>query len=226
MNALESAALAVRVLGVSVALLLLPGVMLLQWLQLRVQWDRCVVLGFALSYSWIFVLSIVIPLFELNVDVAAGLTLVLLAVLGSALARDLRRGQKLVWCSERIDGWLILVIVLAAFAAWMIEPPFTGEEALDLASISRFADGGPISFDNTSLLPDARAVYVFQPYQLALGVVARWSGTEPIVALIKFRAFLAPLALVLLYGLVRSLTSHGLRQLRHSWSHSCSSCST
>jgi hypothetical protein len=45
MNALESAALAVRVLGVSVALLLLPGVMLLQWLQLRVQWDRCVVLG-------------------------------------------------------------------------------------------------------------------------------------------------------------------------------------
>jgi hypothetical protein len=206
MNALESAALAVRVLGVSVALLLLPGVMLLQWLQLRVQWDRCVVLGFALSYSWIFVLSIVIPLFELNADVAGGLTLVLLAVLGSALARGLRRGQKLVWSSERSDVWLILVIVLAALAAWMIEPPFTGEEALDLASISRFADGGPISFDNTSLLPDARAVYVFQPYQLALGLIARWSWTEPIVALIKFRAFLAPLALVLLYSLIRSLT--------------------
>jgi len=206
MNALESAALAVRVLGVSVALLLLPGVMLLQWLQLRVQWDRYVVLGFALSYSWIFVLSIVIPLFELNVDVAAGLTLVLLAVLGCALARSLRRGQKLVWCGERSDAWLIPVIVLAAFAAWMIEPPFTGEEALDLASISRFVDGGPISFDNTSLLPDARAVYVFQPYQLALGVIARWSGTEPIVALIKFRAFLAPLALVLMYSLIRSLT--------------------
>jgi hypothetical protein len=49
-------------------------------------------------------------------------------------------------------------------------------------------------------------VYVFQPYQLALGLIARWSWTEPIVALIKFRAFLAPLALVLLYSLIRSLT--------------------
>ena len=94
----------------------------------------------------------------------------------------------------------------AAVAAWIIEPPFTGEEALDLASISRFADGGPITFSNTSLFPDTRPVYLFQPYQLALGIIARWSGVDPLVAFIKFRAFLVPLALMFLFSLVRRLT--------------------
>jgi len=29
----------------------------------------------------------------------------------------------------------------ARIAGWIVEPPFTGEEALDFASLSRFADG-------------------------------------------------------------------------------------
>jgi hypothetical protein len=101
---------------------------------------------------------------------------------------------------------LAMLVVIGALAGWIIEPPFTGEEALDLASLSRFADGGRITFENTSLMPDTRPVYLVQPYQLALGMAARWSGTEPIVALIKFRAFLIPLALALVYSLLRSLT--------------------
>ena len=108
---------------------------------------------------------------------------------------------------RRPDALLIAAVVLAgALAGWVIEPPITGEEALDLASLSRFADGGPITFDNTSLLPDTRPVYLFQPYQLALGIIARWSGTDPLVAFVKFRSFLAPLSLVFLYSLLRRLT--------------------
>jgi len=49
-------------------------------------------------------------------------------------------------------------------------------------------------------------VYLFQPYQLALGIIARWSGTDPLVAFVKFRSFLAPLSLVFLYSLLRRLT--------------------
>jgi hypothetical protein len=101
---------------------------------------------------------------------------------------------------------LVVVAIVGATAAWVIEPAFTGEEVLDLASIGRFADGGAVSLSNTSLLPDARPVYLFQPYQLALAIIARWSGTDPFVAFIKFRAVIVPLALIVVFSLVRRLT--------------------
>ena len=51
--------LAVRLLGVSAALLLLPGLLLLCALRVRAEWPHRIVLAFSLSYSWVFVLSIV-----------------------------------------------------------------------------------------------------------------------------------------------------------------------
>src|SRR6202008_662624 len=36
-------------------------------------------------------------------------------------------------------------------------------------------------------------------------LIARWSATEPFIALIKFRAVLVPLALIFLFALVRRL---------------------
>ena len=53
-----------------------------------------------------------------------------------------------------------VVVVAAGLAGWTIEPSFTGEEALDFTSISRFADGGAITLRNASLLPDAGPVYL------------------------------------------------------------------
>jgi len=101
------------------------------------------------------------------------------------------------------------VIIACAVCAGVIEPPFTGEEALAMASVSRFADGGPITLDDTSLLPNARTVYLLQPYQIAVGLISRWSGTDPIVAYLKLRTVLAPLTLIFLY----SVTAGKLTQL-------------
>ena len=98
-----------------------------------------------------------------------------------------------------------MLAVILAVLGWTIEPPIGGEEALDLASASRFADGGPITLDNTSLMPDTRSVYLFQPYQLAIASVARLSSIEPLVAFVKLRAFLVPLCVLLLYALGRRL---------------------
>jgi predicted tellurium resistance membrane protein TerC len=39
-----------------------------------------------------------------------------------------------------------------------------------------------------------------------MGIISRWSGTDPLVAFVKFRSFLAPLSLVLVYSLLRRLT--------------------
>jgi len=176
------------------------------------------VLAFTLSYSWVFILSIIVPLCGWTVDYAGVLTLMLLLGSGSVAALRVRAGHASIVplslppesqpvASSRIEILLVAFVVVASAAAgWVIEPAFTGEEALDLASLSRFADGGTITFENTSLLPDVRPVYLFQPYQLALGAISRWSGTDPLVAFVKFRSFLVPLSLVLVYSLLRRLT--------------------
>jgi len=204
MTELETALLAARLVGVSAALLLAPGLLLLAVLGTATEWPERIVLAFSLSYCWVFVLSIAVPILGWNADAAAVVTLIVLATLGIIVIR--RRVP--THPARSLDGFDCLlgaVAIAGAIAAWFIEPSFTGEEALDLASISRFADGGAISFNNTSLLPDTRPVYLFQPYQLALGIIARWSGMDPLVAFIKFRIVLVPLGLICLFSLVRRL---------------------
>jgi hypothetical protein len=83
--------LAVRLLGVSAALLLLPGLLLLCALRVRAEWPHRIVLAFSLSYSWVFVLSIVVPLFEWSVDYAGVLTVLMLAGLGGYIASRVRQ---------------------------------------------------------------------------------------------------------------------------------------
>jgi hypothetical protein len=210
MTDLDALFVAVRLLAVGAVVLLVPGLTLLHALQLKIEWHLRVVLALSVSYSWVFLLSVLLPLCGWTVDAAALLTLLGLAALGVMIGARRRthpstrdRPPK-----SHVGGMFILAaIALWVALAWIIEPPFTGEEALDLISAWRFADGGPITFDTTSLFPATRPVYLFQPYQLAVGAVARWSGTEPIVALIKFRALLAPLTLVCVYALLRILTS-------------------
>jgi hypothetical protein len=200
--------LAARLLLVCGALLILPGLLLAKALGVATAWPERIALAFSLSYSWVFLLSVIVPLFHWTADHAAVLTIVALIALSVAAARA-GTGPAAAPSStgERLGTLAVAaLLVCCALAGWILEPPFTGEEGLDLASLARFADGGVITFDNTSLLFDARAFYLFQPYQLALGVIARWSGIDPLIALIKFRAFLAPLALVLIYSLLRRLT--------------------
>src|SRR5687767_4159088 len=167
MTDVGTALLAARLISVSVALLVAPGLLLLSVLRADAEWPERIVLAFSLSYCWVFLLSIVVPMFGWTADAAALLTLAVLVVL-AVLAVRRRAVSRPARSPDRLDLLLAALVAVAAVAAWVIEPSFTGEEALDFAAISRFADGGPISFENTSLLPDARPVYLFQPYQLAL----------------------------------------------------------
>ena len=204
MTRLEQTLLAARLIGVSAALLLGPGLLLVSALRVKTEWPERITLALALSYCWIFALSILVPLLGWTADAAALLTALLLIGVGVAAVRARRPHAGLA--AGPADFLLIVVVIAAAAAAWVIESPFTGEEVLDLASISRFADGGAISMTNTSLLPGARPVYLFQPYQLALAIIARWAAIDPLVAFIKFRIFLVPLSLIVLFSLVRRLT--------------------
>ena len=208
MGELEAGFLAARLLGVSVAVLLLPGLAFLASLGIALEWPERIVFAFSLSYSWIFILSVVVPLCGWTVDHAAVLTLILIAGAGSVAVAKARSGKNTAtpaYEGAAARAAMVAVVLACTVGAWVIEPPITGEEALDLASLSRFADGGPVTFENTSLLPDTRPVYLFQPYQLALGMISRWSATEPLIAFVKFRSFLAPLCLLFVYALLRQL---------------------
>src|SRR5262245_47504654 len=146
MTPLETAVFATRLIVVSAALLLGPGLLMIAMLRIKAEWPEKITLAFALSYCWILALSIIVPLFGWTADAAALLTALLLATLGVVALRD--RVRSTLALPDTADILLVAVIFAGASAAWIIESPFTGEEALDLASISRFADGGPISFDN------------------------------------------------------------------------------
>ena len=208
MTEIEAGFLAVRLLSAVVLVFLVPGLAFLSAMRVPVEWPERIVVAFSLSYSWVFVLSVLVPLFGWTVDRAALAMVILVAgLVGAVVRRRWRRGTIISVGRPAFTTLAVIAVVIAAgVAAWVIESPFTGEEALDLASLSRFADGGRITFESTSLLPDTRPVYLFQPYQFALGMIARWSGTDPLVAFVKFRTFLAPLCLVCIYALSRRMT--------------------
>jgi hypothetical protein len=197
--------LALRLIGAGAIVFLGPGLAVLRLLRLPLEWPERTVVAFACSYGWIFLLSVVLPLTRSTVDAAAVSSLALIAVLvfaGGVPAPP----RRLRFRVDGADALLIAAIVALASSAWFVQSTLTGEEALDLASIMRFADGGAITFTNTSIMPDTKPVYLFQPYQLAIGMIARWSGTDPLVALIKLRPLFMFLSISFMYALIRQLT--------------------
>ena len=207
-NGVETGVLAARLLCISALVFLAPGLGFLSFLRVRAEWPERVVLAFSLSYAWVFILSVALPLGGWTAVHATVATALLVCGFTVAVVARRWRDRSGIRAGRPALATVavIALIVAASLAGWVVESPFTGEEALDFASLSRFADGGPITFDNTSLLPDTRPVYMFQPYQLALGMITRWSGMDPLVAFVKFRVFLVPLCLLCVYALLRRLT--------------------
>ena len=197
--------LAIRLVGAGAIVFLGVGLALLQRRRLPLGWPERIALAFALSYGWLFLLSVALPLARLTVDAAAVLSLTLMGAAvfaggGHAWPRPARL---------RVNpAEILLIAAMAALAVstWWIESPVSGEETLDLASSARFADGGPITFTDMALMPATKSVYLFQPYQLAIGMIARWTATEPLVAMIKLRPLFVFLSLTAIYGLLRQLT--------------------
>ena len=51
MSDLETGLLAARLMGITVLVLLMPGLALLRWLRVPAEWPERIVLAFSLSYS-------------------------------------------------------------------------------------------------------------------------------------------------------------------------------
>jgi hypothetical protein len=201
----EQTGIAFRLFVVGAAVWLVPGLAFVARLKIEARFSERLVLAFVAGGAWLMLLSMLLPTVGASIDIALALTTALSIGLlwNRATWRTLLRLPALRF--EALSCVLVVAVVAFAMSAWVREPPVTGEEALDLASMSHFADGGAITFDNTSLMPATRAVYLFQPYQLGLGMLARYSGVEPIVALIKIRPLFVLLSLTFVYALLLQL---------------------
>lgn len=209
---------ALRVVALGLLVFLGPGLALLLRRRLTFGWAGRVVLAFACSYIWLLLLAVLLPLAGATIDHAAIATGLLVtaglwrafrakpdspALRGDSGAPLGAGGDVTGGATGVVAGVLVL---LTAATAFFVEPPVTGEEALDISAIGRFADGLPITLSNASLLPGARAVYLFQPYQLGVGMVARLAHADPLVTLVSIRPLLVFLCLSGLFALLQRLT--------------------
>jgi len=194
--------LAIRLLTAGAIVFLGPGLAVLRGRSLG--WPERIALAFALSYGWTFVLSVLLPLATLTVDAAAVLSLAVIgiALFKGGLPRLPSRPQFRVPAAEVV---LFVAVVAIAGSTWRIESTLSGEEALDLASSARFADGRRATFTDMSLMPRTQPVYLFQPYQLAVGMIARCTRSDPLITLIKLRPLFVFLSLIAVYALLRQL---------------------
>jgi len=206
---IETAWLFLRILGAGSLVFLGPGLLAVGRLGLSVAWPERVVLAFAFSFAWVFALAVLLPLAHLTIAHAGLITLGLAVVLVAGRARLVSlKSVGAAFQGFHSDHWIALALGISfAILGWVLEATITGEEALDLVSASRIADGGRLTLDNASLMPDTRYVYLFQPYPLAIAAISRMSGTDPLVTLVKLRTVLAPLCVALLYALSRRLTT-------------------
>jgi len=209
MATIETASLFLRILGAGSLVFLGPGLLIVGRFGPSVEWPERVVLAFAFSFAWVFALAVLLPLAHLTIAHAGLITLGLAVVLVAGRARrDSLESVGAAFKAFHSDHWTALALgITFAILGWVIEAPITGEEALDLVSASRIADGGRITLDNANLMPETRYVYLFQPYPLAIAAISRISGADPLVTLVKLRTVLAPLCVALLYALSRRLTT-------------------
>src|SRR5919106_6349225 len=121
MTGLEMMAFAARLMAITVAVLLLPGLLATKAMRVDAEWPERTVLAFALSYSSMFLLSILVPAFGWSVDVAAALTVALIVALTIASIRRHTPGDPSAEC-EATGGagvFLAATVVLAAICGWV-----------------------------------------------------------------------------------------------------------
>lgn len=160
-------------------------------------------LSVILSYVIVSALCIVVTVFRLNLGIAAFLVLglemvTLLAWRGGGDAdRAGLGGLRRVAGEDRVAAVLLVSLTTAVVAfAWVIEPPISGEEVVELITVRKLLENPSIALTNVLHRPDAIPTYIFCPYYFMIALVAKLSGLSPFVAYAKLRAVYVAIAFV------------------------------
>lgn len=194
-------------------MLFLPGYCLLRslWREKRAP-DLCEIPVFSFAWSFIAITLLCIAAMELawRSEIALWLLLVLSLLLfcfnlGSRAPRLIAEalGDEL---SAPVRGLgLCLLLAVAAVGVMLLHlgSPITVEEAI---VVRKFAENPVITLDNVMHRPGVTATYLYGPLMFAQALVARLTGLDTLIVLMKSYSFFATQGLLVFYALIKALT--------------------
>jgi hypothetical protein len=198
---------AIRLAVASLAVVLLPGYTVmtaLGWFRGAGAGREQIPLAFGVGYGIVTALAAAGAVLHLSLTQ----TLALLSIGTIAMALMPARSGAAVEAQprgSRLSAAVIVATGLVVACAWILEPPVTGEETVELISIRKIVESPSISLDGIMAEPNAIPTYLIAPYYFFVALVSKAAGVSMFVAYLKLRALYAGLAMLTLAALTGRL---------------------
>ena len=200
----QASGAALKVVSATVALGIIPGVLVTLLLPPRRTLSLLEVIGFGIAIS--FGLLHVMTTIAVSAHLSPGFVLVVIGIASAIMAGQLIRKTS-VSIVVSVDELIVLVLVsLLAVPLYLQGSPFDMYEDQVLAAIvRRLSELQAPRLDNLYVAPGIVYTYPFPSVLYFLGLVARLGDVDPLFVYHKLRFFWGPAALVMLYLAARAV---------------------
>src|SRR5688572_7514397 len=200
----QASGAALKVVSATVALGIIPGVLVTLLLPPRRTLSLLEAIGFGIAIS--FGLLHVVTTIAVSAHLSPGFMLVVIGIASAIMAGQLIRKTS-VSIVVSLDELIVLVLMmLLAVPLYLQGSPFDMYEDQVLASIvRRLSELQSPRLDNLFVAPGIVYTYPFPSVLYFLGLVARLGDVDPLFAYHKLRFFWGPAALVMLYLAARAV---------------------
>jgi len=194
-------------LGIAIiAVLIVPGALVLSRVRTLAFWPERVVLSVAGSYALLVPTCTIVMTFGLSIRGAAvtlaALTAAAVVSLGIA-GRPARRSQLMPAASDLLP---LGVAAALGVIAWWLEPSIDGEELFELIIVRKILTNAHVTFSNVMHRPDAVYTYVLAPYPLLVALISDLATVSPYVAYAKLRPLYVAVSVLATYALTRRVS--------------------
>ena len=200
----QASGAALKVVSATVALGIIPGVLVTLLLPPRRTLSLLEAIGFGIAIS--FGLLHVVTTIAMSAHLSPGFMLVVIGIASAIMAGQLIRKTS-VSIVVSLDELIVLVLVLLlAVPLYLQGSPFDMYEDQVLAAIvRRLSELQAPRLDNLFVAPGIVYTYPFPSVLYFLGLVARLGDVDPLFVYHKLRFFWGPAALVMLYLAARAV---------------------
>ena len=200
----QASGAALKVVSATVALGIIPGVLVTLLLPPRRMLSLLEAIGFGIAIS--FGLLHVVTTIAMSAHLSPGFVLVVIGIASAIMAGQLIRKTS-VSIVVSLDELIVLVLVLLlAVPLYLQGSPFDMYEDQVLAAIvRRLSELQAPRLDNLFVAPGIVYTYPFPSVLYFLGLVARLGDVDPLFVYHKLRFFWGPTALVMLYLAARAV---------------------
>lgn len=199
----------------SLIVLILPGYLIFNLLRPRTTGDLLETIVLSLGTSFIFIQFLCVLTFELQLN-SAKAVFIMLAICSllmlSNFLRDKKTGFKYDETTAAENGHtliffiMVLAIIGTTLLLYKIEsPPIRGEDQLHVTIIRKILENDVIQKDNVLYKPNFPQSYLYPGLHFIIALISRISAIDPIIVYTKFRYILGFLSLSIVYTFSKSL---------------------